>query len=99
MIKSITQPDGVIKTLIGEQKKKASSYRLSNYVISTVTADGVLYYNTLTCELVWSDSENIMDGTTMHELIAKWFLVPTEFNEFQFAKKIKRIRQLVMLKA
>lgn len=90
---NITGQDPVIKTIIGVQKKESCEYHWSQYVLSKDTDEGCLLYNTLTCELVFLAKKE--DQETVDKLINKWFLVPQGFDEFQYARKVKRLRQLI----
>lgn len=91
----IVNPDPVIETIIGTQEIKDIEYCWSQYVLRKEYDDGLLVYNTLTCELIFLISKEKQDLELNQQLIKKWFLVPKDFDEFPCAKKIKRIRQLV----
>ena len=93
MLQVMSAPDPVVKTIIGEQQIFDRNYRWSRYVISTPCEDGILHYNTLTCELVFVSDDRIFALEDREDLISKWFLVPEAYNEFLQAKKVKTIRQ------
>lgn len=91
----VVNSDPVIESIVGTQEIKDIEYCWSQYVLCNECDDGLLIYNTLTCELIFLISEETRDFASNQQLIKKWFLVPKDFDEFSYAKKIKRIRQLV----
>jgi len=90
----ISRQDPIISSIIGKQNVKDSTHRWFSYVLRRSYKEGLLLYNVLTCELVFIKND-INNGTIRKQLIEKWFLVPDDFNDYEFAKKNKALRQLV----
>lgn len=91
----ISKPDFIVNTIIGRQNISASQYRWSAFVIKKEIQDGLLCYNTLTCELILVPHSEYNELFNNTELISKWFLVPINFDEYELAKNAKRIRQTI----
>ena len=87
--------DPVIRSIAGAQEKHNCDYRWSRYVLRKENAEGLLLYNTLTCQLVFFPSAEKDDLLSCETLLRGWFLVPQDFDEYSFARRIKRLRQLV----
>ena len=91
---SIVLQDAIIKSIIGVQKKNSDAYRCSRFVLRKDAKEGELLYHTLTCELIFLSPEET-DESVLDELISRWFYVPEESDDYAFARKVKRLRQLV----
>lgn len=92
---TIIKPDTFTQSIMGVQEKKEVRYRWFQYVLKQKCNDGILLYNVLSCEMICMADDKAGAESAFEELIKKWFLVPEKFEDFSFAKKIKRIRQLV----
>lgn len=91
----ISEPDSIVKSLMGKNNCGGSQRKLSQYVLVKFYSSVVLLYNTLTCEMVSlsiNEWENKEDNKT---LIEHFFVVGNDLDEFKFARKIKRLRQMV----
>lgn len=93
MIEIVPQ-DPVVKRIIGTQQVSNREYNWSQYVIKKICDDGILLYHTLSCELLLLKADEREEYSHKY-LIENWFLVTLEFDEFEFAKKVKKLRQLL----
>lgn len=94
-MKIIIKADTFTQTIMGTGELSDFRYRLFKYVLKQKCDGGVLLYNVLSCEMLYLTKEEWDERSENEILIRKWFLVPEEFEDFSFAKKVKRIRQLV----
>lgn len=86
--------DPIVASIIGVQKRGQGGYRWFTYVIISECDEGRLIYNTLTCELLLIRLD-ISNDYIQDQLIARWFMVPEEFDDYSFTKQTKSLRQLV----
>lgn len=100
-MKILKSSPNVIKNLVSEQKYEASlNYRQIKYCIMAESEDKLKLYNTLTLEIIELDREETdkyLSGK-YHELdylIKHWFLVPKEFNEYNFYNEILNVYSLL----
>ena len=98
-MREILKPIGAAEKLCGVQKEKSPcEYRRTKHFIAVSCGDGELWYHTLTGELILmqhGDDETSRRG----ELIKKWFLVPTDFDENKFSDDIRRLAAMLKPKA
>ena len=94
-MKIIIKADTFTQTIMGTGELSDFRYRLFKYVLKQKCDGGVLLYNVLSCEMLYLTKEEWDERSENEILIRKWFLVPEVFEDFSFAKKVKRIRQLV----
>ena len=92
---TVIKPDTFTSSIMGNQGKKDVCYRWFQYVLKQECDDGILLYNVLSCEMLFLTAVEVGEKSANEKLIEKWFLVPEDFEDFSFAKKVKRIRQLV----
>ena len=92
---TISKPDTITMSIMGSQEKEDVYYRWFQYVLKHECGDGILLYNVLSCEMLYLVADETSLESVTEELVKKWFLVPDNFEDFSFAKKVKRIRQLV----
>lgn len=92
---TVSKPDTITLSIMGTQEKGDVCYRWFHYVLRQECNDGILLYNILSCELIYLAADEASVESVTEELIKKWFLVPEDFEDFSFARKVKRIRQLV----
>lgn len=71
------------------------TYRLHNCCILTTCAGGQLFYNTLTCELLFIDEKELEDDETKEYLVKHWFLVPIGFDDRKFQGQALGILKLL----
>lgn len=82
----------LIEQVVGKQRcTDNQAFRLMSYVIQCPVDDGVLFYNTLTCCLLWLSKEETAHLEAQQELIDRWFLVPVEFDEQKFCQQIRSL--------
>ncbi len=94
ILKIVLEADPIVKSMIGIQERLDTEYRKFTYTIECTVDDGYLIYNTLTCELIFVESLS-SDENIFNELIKRWFYVPLRYNDYQLARRIKTLRQLV----
>ncbi len=78
----------LIKKILREQLfKEGISYKMASFVFHCQVHEGVLLYNLLTKELIKiEDVEN-----DKHKLIEKWYLLPSDMDEYAFVSRIKQV--------
>ena len=90
-MREISKPIGTAEKLCGIQKEKAlCEYRKTKHCVTVSCGDGELWYHTLTGELILFE-EGDFDKTIRGELIKKWFMVPTDFDENKYSDDIRRL--------
>lgn len=98
-MREILKPIGAAEKLCGIQKEKTQSeYRKTKHCITVPCGDGELWYHTLTGEMLLikdADAEKTMRS----ELIRKWFLVPTDFDENKYSDDIRRLSAMLKPKS
>jgi len=93
---TIVKAAKVFRNIIGEQEIKNTEYKKAIQLL-IVKKDGYLLYNAITKELILLNEQEFSDfnsstiNTTTpsnQELIRKWFLLPTDFDEYKFSDQI-----------
>ena len=83
------------KLLKDQQVREGEPYRLIRYVIQQPVDDGILLYNVLTKAVALLTPDDIQemeeDPAKVTGLVAKWFAVPTGFDDRQFVHQIRAI--------
>ena len=102
-MKTIVNPNGKIHLVIGKQKKKDVEYRLMKYLLRVEVEDGVLLHNIISGCMVylplseWPMKDGLPQCCTsdMDKLIEGYFLVPTDFDEYEFVRGLRQVLQLI----
>ena len=90
-MQQIIPPISLAKKILGEQRiNKGTHYRLSTHCVQLNQPEGVLFYHTLTGELLLLSCEE--DCT--NELIHRWFLTPEETDDIALADRIFNIARI-----
>ena len=71
---------------------------MSNHCIQSACGDGMLLYHTLTGAVYLIKNNETADAVRV-ELIKKWCMVPTDFNENEYADRVKQIASLIKPRA
>lgn len=89
---TIQKPHPLTAGLLGKpERKPGESYRLTHFLLRRETDEGVLLYNTLSCELLFLTKEEEAAALSSDELIARSFVVPPEHNEHELAASIRSL--------
>lgn len=104
-MKTILSHNVIMDDVVGKQAiKYDKEYRLIAFSHITKNDNTYLIYNTLTKELIALDDEENeilkagnydLKSEFICELIKKWFLVPTDFNEFKLCDQIAKIAKSI----
>lgn len=104
-MKTILSHNVIMDDVVGKQAiKYDKEYRLIAFSHITKNDNTYLIYNTLTKELIALDDEENeilkagnydFKSEFICELIKKWFLVPTDFNEFKLCDQIAKIAKSI----
>ena len=90
------------KLLKDQRLREGESYRLMRYVVQQPVDDGVLLYNVLTkaVVLLHPDEAKLMDTepSRVPELVAKWFVVPLDYDDRQLVKQVRTIAKTLVKK-
>ena len=97
-MQQLSPPDSIVRSLIGNRIYQRGRHKLSQYVIMRKHDGSVLLYHTMTCELLLLSLDEWKAYKMNRELYNRCFLTEEEADEFAFAKKIKRLRQMVYKK-
>lgn len=97
-MQQLSPPDSIVRSLIGNRIYQRGRHKLSQYVIMRKHDGSVLLYHTMTCELLLLSLDEWKAYKMNRELYNRCFLTEEEADEFAFAKKIKRLRQMIYKK-
>lgn len=100
-MRTIVDANSIVSSVIGEQKSKDVDYRLMKYILSVETEDGLLLHNVVTGQLILLSDEETeaisrLPGKAEDAavpLIAAYYLVPVEFNEYDFVRGYRKVLQ------
>ena len=81
----IRKPDKLIETIVSEQAVQESAYRKIQFCLEERVDEGVLVLNALTHEMVLLSDAEYAQITGNPYMIRKWFCVPEDFADRQFA--------------
>lgn len=96
-MKQIQLPNEVLLKTLGYQKPtNVNKLRLLAYCLIQPVDDGVLMFNSLTCELLLLDAEETKNMMLSDYLRDNWFLVPENFDDKKFAKQFRALYQLLV---
>lgn len=103
-MKILINQNTIIKSSIGKQKYiPEKKYRWINFAVTLTYKGNNLIYNNLTKELVslTTNEINILQQSNLSvnedivkDLIYKWFLVPTDYNEIKLSQQITSLSRL-----
>lgn len=85
-----------IRKILGVQKRKDGKYRLHAYCLQCDVDDGVLIYNSMTCEMIRLTAAEAEEMTESQELIERWFLVPEGNDDYKTAKQLRTVYEMTM---
>lgn len=92
-----------IKTVAGvcgRQPATSEPRRLSRYCLRVPVPEGELLHHTLTGEVVLLSHEEaaamLEGGDVRDELVARWYLVPQDFDEYGFAQQVRKVARLLV---
>lgn len=89
---TIQKGDPVAVSLLGKPRRRAEQgYRMTHYLLRRETEDGVLLFNTLTCELLFLTREEEAEALRSDELLSRGFVVPCGCDEHSRAAAIRRL--------
>ena len=74
-----------------QKRKEGQEYRLTYYLLRRDVEDGVLFFNTLTCELLLLTPEEAADALNNDELLRRGFVVPADYDEMRRAKSMREL--------
>lgn len=70
---------------------KETDYVKSQFVVSEEVDDGVLLYNTLTCEMILLENDECGSGIQNAYLSKRWFLFQEGIEQYSFCKAFKHV--------
>ena len=82
-----------------QKQANGTTYRLLTYVLSAEVEEGLLLYNTLSCEMVLLEGDEVTSMLSLPYLRENWFAVPEDFNDMQFAQQYREIHQMFQTEA
>ena len=90
-------------TLVGllkdQQFRDGESYRLMHFVVRQPVEEGLLLYNVLTRAVVLLTPEEARtmeeDVAAVPELVAKWFAVPSSFDDRSLAREVRAVGKML----
>ena len=90
-------------TLVGllkdQQFRDGESYRLMHFVVRQPVEEGLLLYNVLTRAVVLLTPEEARtmeeDVAAVPELVAKWFAVPSSFDDRNLAREVRAVGKML----
>ena len=87
---------GNILKILGKPKPSETGFRWMTYVLSQKVDDGVLLFHVLTREMLLLTVGEYETPDSLEELREKWFRVPKDMNDMQYAEQVRfvcKIRQ------
>lgn len=102
-METIVNANSTIKSIIGDQATKDAEYRLQKYTFKIEVEEGLLLDNVITGQVVLltEEEKNTLnelpkkpDGV-MDQLIAAYYLVPVDFDEYGFVRGYRSVLQQV----
>ena len=102
-MRTIVYPSKRLCSVIGIQKRQNIQYRLMKYLLHVEVEHGMLLHNVINGHMVflpfceWSVEKGFprCDEADMDELIHGYFLVPADFNEYEFVRGLRLVFQLI----
>lgn len=88
-MEQIIAPHENVLRILNKPKASVSGYRLSKYCVPLETEEGILLFNVLTRELVLLTQEEYNALLDSLELRARWFVIPSEINEREYADLVR----------
>lgn len=92
-MKQVLAANKTIMSIIGNAKLSKSGYRFINYAVAEPIEDGILLYNTLTCELLLLTQEEYDNALQDPILRQKWFVVPEDTCEKKIAQMVRWVQK------
>lgn len=81
---------------LGQPNMAAESYRACAFCLSAQTEQGTLFYHLATKELILLEGDlETQQDPVRQELIRRWFLVPTDFHEYQWFDDVRGLLRLI----
>lgn len=97
-MKIISPANDLAITVLGKAKNGAS-YRMLHHTVETSLKDGILIFNLLTKELVLLTQEEYEARLESEYLRQRWFVVPEEMREQEYADLVRLAAQMRMKKS
>ena len=91
----IRKPDKLIETIVSEQAVQESAYRKIQFCLEERVDEGVLVLNALTHEMVLLSDAEYAQITGNPYMIRKWFCVPEDFADRQFARQVRELVRIM----
>jgi len=88
----LQQPDAVLQKIIDFKEVRGEQYHPSSFVISQEVEEGVLMYQTLTCELILVRKNTILANDKY--LREHLFFVPESMDEKQLVREYRNFRRM-----
>ena len=89
---TLQSPDSTALKLLGRMTgKPGRDYRLTHFLLRQEVETGVLFFHTLTCELLLLTKNEAENALSNDELRRRGFVVPTDFSEQEFAASVRRL--------
>jgi len=95
----IANASETVLTVLKRFYKECSSYRLSHYCVQTPVEEGTLLFNLLTREMLLLTPEEQANMSSLDYLKKRWFLVPEDAKEKEYADLVKWILSTRQTKA
>ena len=102
-METIVNANGTVRNIIGQQSLKDVDYRLLKYILEVDVEEGLLLDNVITGQitLLKEDERSILHqlprkpNDKMKQLISDYYLVPVDFNEYEFVRGYRSVLQQV----
>lgn len=90
-MKVISEAAKNVMAILGKPRPCRDGCRLIKYCVQERVDEGVLFFNTLTRELLLLDEAESADPTRLDALKERWFVVPQDMDERQKADQVRWI--------
>lgn len=93
-MESLIPANKMVSALCPRQKIKDEAYRLTRHCLRVPCSRGELLYHTMTGELLLVSAGESLEANR-EEMIARWFLVPVNYDECMLASQVRQTVQLM----
>lgn len=87
-------------SVCGRQAVSSGPHRISCHCLRKRVTEGELLYHTMTGELLLlspEEADEMHEANSVHdELVARWYLVPEAFDEYQLAQQVRQTQRLLV---
>ena len=99
-MREVLPPVKAVAGMCGRQAVTPECNRLSRHCLRVEVDEGELWYHTMTGSLVLLSHDEVSavpaGGDTHDELVARWYLVPEDFDEHKLAQQVRQTSKLLV---